>query len=579
VNPEKKLPETRPKARRSGVPAPCLWIWLRRPPFWRRRDGLRVLESSRAQAASEELSMTEPYIFVSTSIPYVNGPPHVGFAWELVIADVLARYHRARGRPVRFITGTDDNSLKNVRAAEAEGTATADFVRARGERFLGLCRALNLSNDDFIRTAFDPRHAPAVHALWRACDAAGDIYSSAYRGDYCVGCEQFYSRHDLPGGRCPEHETPLEQIEETNHFFKLSRHQAHVAGLLSSGALRLWPSVYEAESLGWVRAGLADFSISRSRERARGWGVAVPGEDGQIVYVWFDALVNYVSALGYGSEPSDLGPVWRDAARRIHVIGKNVTRFHCVYWPAILESAGLPPPTDVVVHGFLTVEGRKIGKSLGNGVDPFVLVDNFGADRLRHYLLRGFSLGNDGDFSVAGLTHASSDELSDQLGNLLSRVLVLLEQNTGGQIPALCAGSSALEGRARACTEQVIEALEHGDPHEAIGSVFGLVRAQNLEIARVEPWRLARRARATSDTEERAGLLGQVEHCLGDAARGLIWTAALLEPFLPETAQRVAGALGAVLPAVYRAPAPDWSTLGAGAVTRRGEVLFERLTA
>jgi methionyl-tRNA synthetase len=550
-----------------------------RPLFWRRRDGLRALETARAQAASEEHSMTDPYIFVSTSIPYVNGPPHVGFAWELVIADVLARYHRARGRPVRFITGTDDNSLKNVRAAEADGTATADFVRARGERFLGLCRALNLSNDDFIRTAFDPRHAPAVSAIWRACDAAGDIYPSAYSGAYCVGCEQFYSRDELPEGRCPEHDTPLEQIEETNHFFRLSRHQAHVGELLSSGALRLCPSLYEAESLGWVRTGLADFSISRSRERARGWGIPVPDDDGQIVYVWFDALVNYVSALGYGGEPSELVPVWQDAARRIHVIGKNVTRFHCVYWPAILESAGLSAPTDVVVHGFLTVEGRKIGKSLGNGVDPFVLIEAFGAERLRHYLLRGFPLGSDGDFSVPGLTHANDDELADQLGNLLSRVLVLLEQNTGGQVPALSAGCSELEGQARACAEQVIESLERGDPHTAIVRVFGFVRAQNFELARVEPWRLARRARTAADGPERDALLGRVAVCLGDAARGLLWTAALLEPFLPETARRIAGALGAALPPVYRADALDWGTLGAGAVTRREEVLFERLAA
>lgn len=523
--------------------------------------------------------MTQPYIYVSTSIPYVNGPPHVGFAWELVIADVLARYHRARGRRVRFITGTDDNSLKNVRAAEAEGTGTADFVRARGERFTALCRALDLSNDDFIRTAFDPRHAPAVHAIWRACDAAGDIYSSVYRGAYCVGCERYYSPHELPEGRCPEHEAPLERIEEANHFFRLSRHQAHVGGLLSGGAVRVSPSVYEAECLGWVRSGLADFSISRSRERARGWGVPVPGDEGQIVYVWFDALVNYVSVLGHGGEPSDVVPAWRDAARRIHVIGKNVTRFHCVYWPAILASAGLPPPTDVVVHGFLTVEGRKIGKSLGNGVDPFVLIDRFGVERLRHYLLRAFPLGSDGDFSLAGLAHASNDELADQLGNLLSRVLVLLEQNTGGQIPPRLAGGP-LEGLARASAEQVIGALERGDPHTAIGSVFAFVRAQNLEIARVEPWRLARRARGSADPAERQALLGSVEDCLGDAARGLLWTAALLEPFLPDTAERIAVALGSALPRVYQGgDALDWSALGAGARTRRAEVLFERVMA
>lgn len=523
--------------------------------------------------------MTHPYIFVSTSIPYVNGPPHVGFAWELVIADVLARYHRASGRPVRFITGTDDNSLKNVRAAEAAGTPTAEFVRARGERFAGLCRALVLSNDDFVRTAFDPRHTPAVRAIWRACDAAGDIYPSSYRGAYCVGCEQFYAPHELAGGRCPEHDAPLEQIEETNHFFRLSRHREHLAQLLASGRLRIRPDAYAGESLGWLRTGLADFSISRSRERARGWGVPVPGDDTQIVYVWFDALVNYVSALAHGGGSSEVGPVWCDAGRRIHVIGKNVTRFHCVYWPAILESAGLPAPSDVVVHGFLTVEGRKIGKSLGNGVDPFQLVERFGAERLRHYLLRAFPLGSDGDFSLDALVHTSNDELADQLGNLLSRLLVLLEQNTGGQIPALSVGGGVLEVQARSCTDQARQALEAGDVYAALGSVFAFVRAQNLELARVEPWRLARRARGSEDAAVRADLDASVASCLGEAARALLWTAALLEPFLPETAARIARALGADAPRVYATAGLDWSQLGAGARICRGALLFERVAA
>ncbi len=523
--------------------------------------------------------MNNPHVFISTSIPYVNGPPHVGFAWELIVADVLARYHRARGRPVVFLTGTDDNSLKNVRAAEAEGAATAEFVRAKGERFLQLCQALQLSNDDFIRTAFDPRHAPAVERIWRACDAAGDIYSASYGGAYCVGCEQFYAVHELPEGRCPEHEAPLERVDETNHFFKLSRHQAKIDALLSGGALRIFPDGYRAESRAWVRAGLADFSISRSRRRARGWGVGVPGDDEQIVYVWFDALVNYISALGYGSASRAFDDVWQEGARRIHVIGKNVTRFHCVYWPALLESAGLQAPSDVVVHGFLTVDGKKIGKSLGNGVDPFQLVDRYGAERLRHYLLRHFPLGSDGDFSSAALAHASNDELADQLGNLQNRLLVLLEQNTGGVIPEPSAAGGELELQARASAQSACSELERCDPYQAIGGVFAFVRAVNLALARSEPWRLARRARDTSDPEERAALTARAQASLGDAARGLLWAAALLEPFLPEAAGRIARALGAPLPAVYRDGALDWPALGAGARVSRAEVLFERVAA
>lgn len=516
-------------------------------------------------------------VFISTAIPYVNGAPHVGFAWELVLADVLARYHRARGRRVRFTTGTDDNSLKNVRAAEAEGTPTPAFVRERGDRFEELCRALRLSNDDFIRTAFDPRHAPAVERLWRACDAAGDVYRSSYRGAYCVGCERFFAPHELSNGACPEHDTPLEPIDEDNFFFRLSRHQSSIDRVLSSGGLCIWPDVYRAEAYGWIEEGLADFSISRSTARARGWGVPVPDAAGQIVYVWFDALANYVSGLGYASDAPELDQYWQRAARRIHVIGKNVTRFHCIYWPAILASAGLRPPSDVVVHGFLTVDGRKIGKSLGNGVDPLQLLDRHGPDRLRHYLIRHFPLGRDGDFSTQALVHASNDELADQLGNLLQRVLVLLERNTAGLVPESRPLDTPLAELARRAAAAAAAELDRCDPPSALGEVFAFVRACNLELSQTEPWKLARRARDAGDEDERALLEAQVAAILADAARGLLWAGALIEPFLPDAAARIGSALGVALPAVYAETAPTWAALGLGARARREAVLFSKL--
>ena len=521
--------------------------------------------------------MTAASIFVSSSIPYVNGPPHVGFAWELVLADVLARYHRAAGRTVWFSTGTDDNSLKNVRAAEAAGLGVADFVRSRGERFVALCRALGLSHDDFIRTAFDPRHVPTVEHVWRACADTGDVYASTYRGAYCVGCEQFFAPHELSDARCPEHDGPLEQIDETNYFFQLARHQTSLTQLLSSGGLRVYPDVYRAETQALLATGLADFSISRSTQRARGWGVPVPGDAAQTVYVWFDALVNYLATLAHGTDPASGLQRWSESERRIHVVGKNVTRFHNVYWPAILASAGLPPPSDVIVHGFLTVDGRKIGKSLGNGVDPFALLERFGADRLRHYLLRRFPLGRDGDVSVAALVQCSNEELADQLGNLQNRLLVLLEQNTAGLIPPLSGASSELALEAHRSTQRASAELERGDPHQGIAHAFALVRACNLELARTEPWSLARRARE-APAAERPALELRLRDALGDAARGLLWAAALLEPFLPGTAARVGTALGAPLPAVYRSP-PEWRALATGSRVRRGAVLFERVCA
>jgi methionyl-tRNA synthetase len=522
--------------------------------------------------------MTSARVFISTSIPYVNGTPHVGFAWELVIADALARYHRARGASVRFLTGTDDNSLKNVQAAERARLPVASFVRSQGDRFHALAERLGLSNDDFIRTASDPRHAPAVERLWRACDVAGDVYRSTYRGAYCVGCEQFYAPGELAGDRCPEHDAPLAQLEEPNYFFRLSRQQSLVDHLLASKVLAVYPETYLAETYGWVQRGLGDFSISRSEARAAGWGIFVPGDPSQIVYVWFDALTNYLSALDYADGGQLFAEYWRGADRRIHVIGKNVTRFHCIYWPAILSSAGLPAPTEVVVHGFLTVDGRKIGKSLGNGVDPFELVERFGRDRLRHYLLRHFALGHDADFSVAALIRASDSELGDQLGNLLQRVLVLIEKHAGGVVPSITRERTPLSEAAPLAADDAARELERGATDRASAAVFGFIEAANAEISRTEPWLLARRlAHGTFDgtPQQTAAALSDA---LGDAARALLWIAGLLEPLLPDTAGRIAEALGAPLPSVYEtARRPAWNELGHDARIRRGEVLFPRL--
>lgn len=516
-------------------------------------------------------------VFISTSIPYVNGPPHVGFAWELVIADVLARYHRLRGADVFFLTGTDDNSLKNVRAAERAGAATDDFVRRQGDRFVALGAALGLSNDDLLRTAFDARHAPAVEKLWRACARAGDLELRPYRGSYCVGCEAFYAASELVDGRCPEHDEPLESVEEANHFFRLRSHEPRLRRALDDGALLLSPAVYRRDVERWFEVGLEDFSISRQRQRARGWGIEVPDDPSQTIYVWFDALATYISALDYAREGERFERYWRGSARRIHVIGKNLTRFHCVYWPAILASAGLPAPTEVVVHGFLTVGGRKIGKSLGNGVDPFELIAALGRERVRYYLSRQFPLGKDGDFSAQGAVLACNAELSDQLGNLLNRVLVLLEKYSGGVVPEL-AHRSPLAEAARRTAELASRALEGSAPDRALAEIAAYIAEQNLSISEREPWRTGSQLRLAPDAEARGRLGAELTTVLGDAARALLWTGALLEPFLPDTAARIGRALGAALPAVYAAPERvDWASLAARATIERGEVLFARV--
>src|SRR3974390_2685700 len=295
--------------------------------------------------------MTTAYI--TTTIPYVNARPHLGFALELVQADGLARYHRSTGEQVRFQAGTDDNSLKNVLAAAAAGVGVQEFVDANAAAFTGLAEPLNLSIDDLIRTSSDPRHGAGFERLWRACAASGDLYRKHYEGLYCVGCEQFYTTAELTDGRCPDHGTVPELVAEENWFFRLSRYAGRLRDLVASGAIRVEPAGRRNEVLAFIDGGLADFSVSRGAERARGWGIPVPGDPGQVIYVWWDALGNYLTALDYANGGEDLGRWWTGAARRIHLLGKGVLRFHAVYWPAMLLSAGEGGPTDIVVHGYL----------------------------------------------------------------------------------------------------------------------------------------------------------------------------------------------------------------------------------
>ncbi len=310
--------------------------------------------------------MTASHTYVTTTIPYVNARPHIGFALELVQADVLARFRRARGDRVRFQAGTDDNSLKNVLAAEAAGTPVREFVDRNAEAFLALGDELSLTVDDIIRTSRDPRHRPGVERLWRACARAGDLYRRRYDGLYCTGCEQFYVPAELPGGRCPEHETVPQQVTEENWFFRLSRYAGPLREAITDGRLRIEPAGRRREVLAFIDRGLEDFSVSRPAARAGGWGIPVPDDPDQVIYVWFDALCNYVTALGYAQDGEAYRRWWAGGGRRVHLLGKGVLRFHAVYWPAMLLSSGQPLPTDIFVHDYLTAGGRKISKSSGS---------------------------------------------------------------------------------------------------------------------------------------------------------------------------------------------------------------------
>jgi methionyl-tRNA synthetase len=508
--------------------------------------------------------MTAPRFYVTTAIPFVNASPHLGFALEIVQADVLARHRRQLGDQVRFLTGTDDNSLKNLQAAEAEGVDVQRLVDRNAAAFAALRGPLALSFDDFIRTSRDPRHRAGVERLWLASAAAGDLYRKQYEGLYCVGCEQFYAPDELERGRCAEHGTRPERVAEENWFFRLSRYQDWLYELIEGGGLRIEPPARRNEVLAFIAGGLEDFSVSRSRTRARGWGIGVPGDPDQVVYVWWDALGNYINALDYGTDGAAYDHWWIGGDRRVHLIGKGILRFHAVYWPAMLASAGVPPPTHILVHDYLTIEGQKLSKSSGNVVDPVALVGRFGTDAVRWWLLRDVPRVGDADFTVGRLVARANEDLANGFGNLVSRVVAMVHRFRDGQTPG--AGRHAPDAAARpgataarlapagsrrlieVCGQvpgQVAEALAQADFRRATGAVLAIVEEANRYIEDTRPWTLAGAGPGTEAAERLDAILA----VLLDACRVL---AEQLTPFLPDAAARIA----LQCPVSGRLPAP-----------------------
>ena len=524
-------------------------------------------------------------LYLSTTIPYVNGRPHVGHALELVQSDVLARHHRRIGDQVRLQSGTDDNSLKNVLAAEQERVSTRELVNRNASIFAGLREQLSLSFDDFIRTSSDPRHRPGVERLWRACQARGDLYRRDYQGLYCVGCEQFYAEGELVGGRCPEHDTPPQLITEENWFFRLSGYAGQLRDEITSGRLRIEPASRRNEVLGFIDSGLTDFSVSRSVRRARGWGIAVPGDPSQVIYVWWDALGNYITALGYGAKGAravDYQRWWVEADRRVHLVGKGVLRFHAVYWPAILLSAGAPLPTDIVVHDYLTVDGRKISKSAGAAgqasSDPVALVRAYGVDALRWWLLREVPRTGDTDFTVDKLVARANQDLANGLGNLVSRVSALAHTYRNGVVRPCrrphgtsrwlaaagdgdAAGEDwpsdavALAETIERTPDSVRAALARADFRAGAAAVFEIVEQANRYIEATEPWHLGRAERAGTVLATAGSAGRRLDEVLGALVAACQVLAAEIWPFLPDLAARVAAAcddFGGTLPKPQR---------------------------
>ena len=477
-------------------------------------------ESLKLNSRGRIISMSKPF-FITTAIDYVNGVPHVGHATEKVLTDAVARFHRdVLGEDTFFLTGTDENSLKNVQGAEAAGKPISEYVDENAEAFRALGDSLDLSFDRFIRTTEDI-HFDGAQRFWSAMNP-DDLYKKKYRGLYCVGCEEFKLEKDLVDGKCPEHRTEPDVVEEENWFFRLSAYGDRLKGLIESGELEITPEFRKNEVLSFIDMGLADFSVSRSVDRAKGWGVPVPGDESQIMYVWVDALSNYLTALDYAGDGKDYRKYWAGEGERVHVIGKGILRFHAIYWPAMLLSAGLPLPSTIYTHEYLTIDGAKMSKSLGNVIYPDELTERFGKDGTRYLRLSSLPYSKDGDLSWSKMTEKYNADLANGLGNLVSRVMKLSEklsedERTVPDMPEYPEGVAVLIREYR-----LADALEN---------IWETVRESNRYIEEEKPWELAK-----NDREKFTGVM----RVLRDR---LAYFSVALVPFLPDTATRIRTAL------------------------------------
>lgn len=415
--------------------------------------------------------------YITTSIPYVNANPHIGFAMELLQADVLARFHRLIGDDTFFLTGTDEHGSKVPKAAHAAGKDPANFVNEVSEKYRELCKVLGVSNSHFIRTS-SQGHKKSSQKFWGKSLESGDIYKSKYEGLYCVGCENYYNESELENGFCPVHKTKPELLSEENYFFRFSKYQKPLLEYYERNPDFVLPQSRYNEIVQFVKRGLSDISVSRST-KTLSWGIPVPHDPGQVIYIWFDALINYVSGIGYGEEDETFKRYWPADA---HAIGKDILRFHAALWPAMLLSVGLPLPKRILVHGHITVDGEKISKSRGNVVDPFPLVEKYGLDAVRYFLLREIPSDGDGDFSIVKLEERYAADLQNNLGNLVSRLTNLIEKHSDGRVPHVVPSPKFAENYEKN--------LNNFRFHEALAEVWQNLSWANQYIDQVKLWQL-----------------------------------------------------------------------------------------
>jgi methionyl-tRNA synthetase len=476
--------------------------------------------------------------YLTTPIYYVNSTPHIGHAYTTIAGDILARHHRQRGDETFYLTGVDEHAQKVYRVAQEEGIDPTEYLDRIVVAWRELPARLNVSNDFFIRTS-DDGHKRFVQEFVQRIYDNGDVYEDTYAGWYCVSCEAFYTEDELVEGNCPIHGTTPEWIEEKNYFFRLSAYQDRLLELYDSRPDFVLPGFRYNEARSFIEGGLQDFSISRAGQP---WGVPLPWDESQVAYVWVDALPNYLSALAYAREGEDLTPKFWPGC---HLLGKDILRFHCVYWPALLLSAGYDVPQRLFVHGWLLLDDRKISKSFGNAVDPLALIETYGADPVRFWCIRAVSFGQDGSASVDGVHERYERELGNDLGNLVSRTTAMIARYRGGEIGG--GGSDVRPFDADALRDELTRLLDDFDLTRALETIWQFVRELNRYVEERKPWELAK-------DEARVDELGSV---LYDLADGLVAVAVALAAYLPETAPQILQAL--------RQPAGlDWSRIANG---------------
>jgi methionyl-tRNA synthetase len=477
--------------------------------------------------------------YITTPIYYVNDKPHIGHAYTTLACDAIARFMRLDGREVFFLTGTDEHGQKVEKAAKDAGEEPQAFTDRVSQNFRDLARAMNFSHDDFIRTT-EPRHIKASQAIWQALVKSGDIYLGSYAGWYAVRDEAFYGEDELAQGadgkKYAPSGAPVEWVEEPSYFFKLSAWQDRLLEFYADNPKFILPESRRNEVVSFVKSGLKDLSVSRTSFK---WGVKVPGDDRHIMYVWLDALTNYITAAGY---PDANAPRWRFWPADLHMVGKDILRFHAVYWPAFLMSAGIAPPKRVFAHGWWTNEGQKISKSLGNIIDPLKLIATYGLDQTRYFLLREVPFGNDGDFSHKAMVGRINAELANGIGNLAQRTLSFIAKNCGGTLPApgaLTEADNAMLAAARGLLPAMRAAVELQELHKALGDWVDVMVRANQYIDAQAPWALRK-----TDVK-------RMETVLWVLAETLRHLGALMQPFMPEAGGKLLDQLA--VPATARA--------------------------